>query len=162
MKRNRSLQTGRLKPEPPSAIPRLICGRSPGMLSTSFTSAQWLSLWGDSGMDPVMGIKISGKKRPSLEMRPSTRCWQCRSNPQPLEGRSPLPKSHRPKIHRAALYARKSSRCGCQLSITMGILLALFGWHKVNLNVVHFIKAIDVFRVKEADFQAHTPPCLWV
>lgn len=46
----------------------------------------------------------------------------------------------------------------------MGILPILFGWQfkKANLSIVRFIKAIDVFSVKQAAFQAHTPPCVWV
>lgn len=71
MKRYRSLQTGWFKPEPPSVIPRLICGRSPDALHFPHLCPV-MKPWRDNGMDPAMHIKFCAKKWPSLEMRPST------------------------------------------------------------------------------------------
>lgn len=159
MKRNRSLQTGWLKPEPPSAISRLICGRSPGMLCTSFSCAQWLSPWRDSGMDPLMGIKICSKKWPSLEMRPSTHVvGSAGLTHSPLKVDHSYQNPTDPKVIEQLSMPEKVPSVAASSPSPWEFCWwqNLFGWHKVNLSIVHFIKAIDVLSVKQADCQAHT------
>lgn len=129
------------------------------MLYISFASAQWLSLWSDSGVDLATGVEFCRSKYPSLEIT----CAHVTGNAglshrHPGVGQIALTESLQPRYHTAALYIRKICQYSCQFTVPPGIVPGIMvNWqHQVNLSTPPVTETMNIYSMWNELLFGHT------